>query len=819
MKHSLKQTLLGSGAIASLLLSASLVSCQDEDYGYTQEEIHQSYLDRKYAEEFAKAFPNADPNHTWMCAPDTFGVESLIGDAMTRAYDATKQITITKLNDKGKTTESEVQTILSTEKDNNGNYKGKLPEAQDNRGQVTQSFEYFAVNNDDGNGYQTYTVTPMFWGRKFCNANAVGIYYIDNDGEKQDLGTPFWNDQEKRGITVHYKDGFSEDVAISDQQIDEDPLWSNYAQHVKLEHKCGYCGIDIIAKDQKNGWRVNPTPVSDFAHKYIELTTEGAQNNYDTQLIIRTPNKTTWDNGDDFVLKLTYQVTGDVDLSDLYYEFQGEAGHTVCRNYTTPNEKYSNDDGTTNIISFEHYNEWSPWKTITITGKIPYKNNRNGDYKNEAIQGIAINLARNPGTTYKYRFSEISWNYKYNNDYNRNNHTNAGKQYCGGDGKFEIDHFELPQYQVKVPVGMKWGFYLKTKQQQKDANNYTQTWYSNSKFNEVTDKDQNHGFVSAAATYQVADPNNPSKAITYCCFEDAACRLHEYERDGEGNEIKQKYENNQLIWNEGNCHCGYGHYDTDYNDIILRIVSDPVVVSSYKSLKSRVMCEDLGGTWDWDFNDIVYDVEYSDAENENDPNAKATVKIKLQAVGGTLPVCMQFDNSNDPLYHISSMRVDNNSSNGAGTTRDLHTVLSVNKSNPQDNKTKLYLPVNVPEDGGQKTIEGESPQVVCTYTLNGRRFDDLDPRIFVDLIKIKVQQNPTSNNTTTTTVAFPTAKNPNGSKVPECFMTSISTPWPNEHQKVSDRFPGFDLWVKGNANNEKWWTEGFGGGTTEVVTQ
>ena len=48
------------------LLALALTACQDEDFGFTKSEVYQSYIDRKYAEEFAKAFPDVDPNHTWM---------------------------------------------------------------------------------------------------------------------------------------------------------------------------------------------------------------------------------------------------------------------------------------------------------------------------------------------------------------------------------------------------------------------------------------------------------------------------------------------------------------------------------------------------------------------------------------------------------------------------------------------------------------------------------------------------------------------------------------------------------------------------------
>lgn len=60
MKY-LKATLLGSGALASLLLSASLVSCQDEDFGYTTQEIRDSV----YARNFEKMYGKIAEDQIW----------------------------------------------------------------------------------------------------------------------------------------------------------------------------------------------------------------------------------------------------------------------------------------------------------------------------------------------------------------------------------------------------------------------------------------------------------------------------------------------------------------------------------------------------------------------------------------------------------------------------------------------------------------------------------------------------------------------------------------------------------------------------------
>lgn len=73
--------------------------------------------------------------------------------------------------------------------------------------------------------------------------------------------------------------------------------------------------------------------------------------------------------------------------------------------------------------------------------------------------------------------------------------------------------------------------------------------------------------------------------------------------------------------------------DWYFNDWIIRI--SPGEFTKDKSNSKRVMCEDLGGTFDWDFNDIVFDVEFV---HEYSPVEKQYAIITLQAAGGTLPI-------------------------------------------------------------------------------------------------------------------------------------------------------------------------------------
>lgn len=61
MNNLFKSTLLGSGALASLILSASLTSCQDEEFGFTSEEIRAAAYDRNFVAKYGEI----DPEQSW----------------------------------------------------------------------------------------------------------------------------------------------------------------------------------------------------------------------------------------------------------------------------------------------------------------------------------------------------------------------------------------------------------------------------------------------------------------------------------------------------------------------------------------------------------------------------------------------------------------------------------------------------------------------------------------------------------------------------------------------------------------------------------
>ncbi len=161
--------------------------------------------------------------------------------------------------------------------------------------------------------------------------------------------------------------------------------------------------------------------------------------------------------------------------------------------------------------------------------------------------------------------------------------------------------------------------------------------------------------------------------------------------------------------------------DGYYSNWIVKIspaYPTPTPDPEYKTETKRVMCEDLGNTYDFDFNDLVFDVYYTYKDKKN-----ITAHITLQAVGGTLPIYIGKDTA-DPtkelhyrmLGQASSSPINVAASNGV-THSPVSFTISVKTTNPND----IDIIVRNPDAKGAITDiilpkSGESnlaPQKIC----------------------------------------------------------------------------------------------------------
>ena len=159
------------------------------------------------------------------------------------------------------------------------------------------------------------------------------------------------------------------------------------------------------------------------------------------------------------------------------------------------------------------------------------------------------------------------------------------------------------------------------------------------------------------------------------------------------------------------------------------------------SIKRRVMCEDLGSTFDFDFNDLVFDVEYTREEKKvngewvsKNPDGLWDATITLQAVGGTLPIYIK--NFNGTVYNAHELMGGTLSESGIYSpvnvgTRDTHApvklpTVRVASTNPDNIEILVTSPDKVergadkvttmilPKTSGSQSFGGNlAPQKIC----------------------------------------------------------------------------------------------------------
>ena len=220
--------------------------------------------------------------------------------------------------------------------------------------------------------------------------------------------------------------------------------------------------------------------------------------------------------------------------------------------------------------------------------------------------------------------------------------------------------------------------------------------------------------------------------------------------------------------------------DMDLNDIVLWIEGEfeadqeLVKVETTTSNESEswiFACEDLGGSYDYDFNDVVWEVykEYkatTTTTTENGVSSSATTKefvagkVRLLAAGGTLPV---------ELYY---------------NEKCLGNVHQLFGQQPVGNN--LYHQVNVGAQVTTPSVELVIPDLTITATTN---INDIKNNFRVKV----VGDNGTSH--------FVTAPNMS-STAPQIILLPGEWEWPRENVAITDAYPEFTDWVQ-----DKSWTD------------
>lgn len=218
-------------------------------------------------------------------------------------------------------------------------------------------------------------------------------------------------------------------------------------------------------------------------------------------------------------------------------------------------------------------------------------------------------------------------------------------------------------------------------------------------------------------------------------------------------------------------------HDCDFNDVVFvmpETTKKPIVIDKDTkdvSMSYIVACEDLGGTFDWDFNDVVYAIEHV--------SGQTTAKLKLLAAGGTLPVNISY---NDSVIRFNGKE-------------DLHEAFGV------DQKT----PVNV---GGYSA----SPVYSEEFTVGA---DAFSMSTHASAFKIHVEYPDGSQGAQ---IGVPDR---NAGQEPQAFLVADPNwQWPNEKVSITSMYSQFTEWVANLNTNwcgSVWGDEGNGTPTTGNV--
>lgn len=215
--------------------------------------------------------------------------------------------------------------------------------------------------------------------------------------------------------------------------------------------------------------------------------------------------------------------------------------------------------------------------------------------------------------------------------------------------------------------------------------------------------------------------------------------------------------------------------DGKYSNWILKLT--PAQPKQNNSYSRRIMCEDLGNTFDFDFNDVVFDATFNIQDYELTSYSEGDavdVTITLRASGGTLPIYV----GKDPTI-------------GGRLTEDEKVELGRYEAHHLLCQSNTSTPVNV----GPKGVSAP----IATYHISLNSLDPGDIQIWV---KNKGEYYNIGN-----PLKRGNLDNYNNGKkgdnvAPQKFAVPVGVRWMEECEFIETAYPEFPEWVK-NANHLK----------------
>ena len=780
MKNTMKIKSLLSFFVPAAMMSLAVAGCSDYDNGYSEQAI-------KFAQDFRKTFGDIDPEQDWNLAERGTVTVSTTKESEVKIYakvddeyaivgdyegvkgtrmlgfdmvEGTKEIVVTDGVTAQKTVPGGVVTFGGTR---------TVFEGTTNDVTVTKLTSDVEINGETFPQYRTSTTNEVNGMLATVPEMTNNLDKVTNDFSYVSTGSfivyPFyWNTSSQNTLGLYYTDasGNYHEVDIyrtKDGSTGE--LWFSTSNTVA---------------DDMDGWSVTHDSNSSAWRAFQKQTSEGNDKNDPSG--ITAPFMEFWRASSIAHIKIQKEFTVSpnveciVEVAARLRRQSGSEYNDIGNVTLTANNQSvsmtADGNCTKGVYYYDGKSEGNLYSNMDGTKKIRVKCKSDSNGKITVEWDINTNNTSTPANWFSFKDLTIT-----QLDMNINNMTAAGT-YQDPDPyntSFPTTLTKGQGIKVDLPVGTKFGMYIK-----KTDSSGAYTFYSESQKNEADSRLAGYP-MCYASTFYVGDQ-------MFLGFED---------------------------WP------GQTGGDFDLNDLVLAFSgAKPIIINEdpEKGGTWLVACEDLGGSFDIDYNDVVFSVEHI--------SGKTKAKITPLAAGGTLASYIYFQ---DPW--------DSNRDKCFGEIHQLFGATKVNSGeytiiNAQSRYEKTAAPIefDVAEDWTMAyyaTGDGSG----SGYTRNGKDVNmggfeirtltsgsdapftlDINSSAFSGASKIQASVRDEGENVPyILCIPYPYTRY----NYPEAGKkTDYVWAWPVEYMTICDEdgngpYPDFRGWVQNHNNNTDWY--------------
>ena len=642
MKNTMKMKSLLSFFVPAAMMSLMVAGCSDYDNGYDSNAI-------KFAQEFRKTFGDIDPEQDWNLAErgtvtvstmkesevkiyaltgDEYtivgdyqgvkgtqmlgfdmveGTKSILvtdgvtaektvpggvvtfGDTRFTVHEGTKEgVTVSRFTNEteinGKTypaqktpTENEIKTVLE-----------KVPEYAPNLNNVTSNFQYVSTGS--------FVLYPYYWNTS--SINTLGVYYTDANNQYHEVDI----------YTLNGENGYVENYNII--KNGETVSAFEWNQQESMDDDNHYF-------KRPNDWYIEGAGQNDANNKYPLLHKNGWSIENDASEL-KAPFIQYWKAPGNELGTVTIKK----DISQYAYTFEPNGQYLVEVKARLMNEGGLITNDNKGTITFKANNSSLVLTSDNVSTTTTYEGSKGvlySDMNGTKKMWLSCNADDNGRIYLSFELNNVKCNWFAFKDvkvYDVSKMTKTGDNFYTSPERGK-------GIRVDIPEGTTFGMYLKKSDKNNDGTAVSPyTFYSESYKNDPNK-------VGSGVTVTVNADGTTTKTQqsgTNPCY--ASTFKMPVTQDGD-DEMFLGFEDWPNI---------YENSDFDLNDVVFAFDGCQPIIVNEEADQWLLACEDLGGSFDIDYNDVVFSVEHISGQNK--------AKLTPLAAGGTLASYIYFQ---DPL--------------------------------------------------------------------------------------------------------------------------------------------------------------------------